>query len=209
MATEKARRRNWTRRRRYAAVFAPSLVIGLGWSFLTAQGAFAASLHVAGLKSTITADTLVGKGFAQYGWVDAAKENADAGIPGLIPIARTGIVNAELTNLCQSVTIDALNVTLVIRAGTEPKRPVKATNLVIDMTELSGDAAFDNIDIGGDASELSKAGPDFQGPQNMFSQEADVVRITDLKQTAYATSAGTFLLRDLDLRLKSGTTGCA
>jgi hypothetical protein len=209
MSTEKARRRNWTRRRRYAAVFVPSLAAGLAWSFLTAQGALAASIHVAGLPSTITADRLVGEGFAQYGWFDAANANEDAGIPAMIPVARTGIVKATLYNLCQSVTIPGFNVTLVIKAGTNSNNPVTASNLVIDMTKLSGDATFKQIDIGGDASELSKAGPSFQGPQNMFSQEADGIEITNLKQTAYSTSAATFVLKNLDLQLVSGTTGCA
>jgi Family of unknown function (DUF6230) len=209
MSTHVAQRnRSWSRRRRYAAVFLPSIAVGMGWSVLTAQGALAASLHVSGLPSTITADRLVGTGFAQYGWFDAANANAGAGIPSMIPVTRTGIQNATLYNLCQSVTIPGCNVSLVIKAGTDAANPVKATNLVIDMSKLAGNASFTNIDIGGDASELSKGPKGFTGPQNMFSQEAQALEITNLKQTAYSTSAGTFTLNGLDLEIKAGTSTC-
>ncbi|HEY6797340.1 MAG TPA: DUF6230 family protein [Kineosporiaceae bacterium] len=201
-------KRGWSRRRRYAAVFLPSIAVGLGWSVLTAQGALAASLHVSGLPTTITADRLVGTNFAQYGWFDGAKANPGAGIPGLIPVTRTGIENATLYNLCQSVTIPGFNVSLVIKAGTDSANPVKATNLVIDMSKLEGNATFTNIDIGGDASELSKGPKGFAGPQNMFSQEAQALEITKLKQTAYSTSAGTFTLNGLSLEVKTGTITC-
>ena len=44
---------------------------------------------------------------------------------------------------------------------------VQATNLTTDSTELSGDAAFNNIEIGNDASTLDK-GKRFRGSITVF-----------------------------------------
>lgn len=200
-----------TRWRRFAALAAPAVLAASGILLMEGQGALAASFRVSGLPAVITADHLVGTGFGQYGYFDAAYPNKNAGIDAMIPVAITGIRSATINNLCQSVTIPGFNVSLVIKAGTKPDRPVEATNLFIDMTKLSGDAKFTNIEIGNDASDLYKGkGPaGLKGaPNNMFGQQADVLEISNLKQTIYSTSAGTFVLKDMDMQIKWGSFTC-
>jgi hypothetical protein len=68
---------------------------------------------------------------------------------------------------------------------------------VIGLNELRGDAVFTNIEIGNDAGDLSGV-PVLAG---QFGQRADRVVITDLEQTAYSTTAGTFRLNGLNLRV--------
>jgi hypothetical protein len=204
-----------TRWRRFAAAVVPAVAVAAGIVMLEGQGALAASFRVSGIPAVITADRMVGQGFGQYGYFDAAKANSGAGIPGMLPVAVTGIKSATLYNLCQSVTIPGFNVSLVIKAGTDPARPVTAQNLFIDMDQMSGDAKFTNIEIGNDASDLdpttnpkAKGPAGLAGPQNMFGQQADMIEVTNLRQRAYATSAGTFVLNNMSLDLKMGTYTC-
>jgi hypothetical protein len=97
--------------------------------------------------------------------------------------------------MCQAVSLGAF--TLKITAGTGSK-PVSATNLVVDADQLSGDASFTNISIGQDASTLNKV-PGVTGPPGVFAQQADSVTINNLRQHAYATTAGTFTLPNFSL----------
>jgi hypothetical protein len=188
-------RTNW---RRFAiAVAAPTvaagaLVIGM------ANGAFAASFAVSGQSFKISATKLDGTGFSQYGDVVKKKDGTQ------IPVAMSGISSATLTNLCQSVRTPGAPISLVIRAGQEANKPAKATNLLIGMTELSGDAEFTKINIGQDASTLGLGGPEAKGHEGAFGQEAQRVVIDGLKQTAISTSAGTFTLTGLSLKLNVG-----
>ena len=70
--------------------------------------------------------------------------------------------------------------------------PAHADNLLIAMTQLSGDATFTNINIGQDASTLST-----KAQVGGFGQGADKVVIKNLSQTAWATTAGTSRCRAL------------
>jgi hypothetical protein len=90
---------------------------------------------------------------------------------------------------------------LTINAGGGDK-PARATNLLLDVTELNGDATFTNIEIGRDASTLNK-GPG-KGAAGSFGQQADRVVINDLKQVAWSTTAGTFTLTGLRLKVNVG-----
>ena len=59
--------------------------------------------------------------------------------------------------------------------------PATASNLLIDMDSLEGNATFDNIQIGRDASTLD-AGPDGAiGAAGSFGQQADKVTILNLQ----------------------------
>ena len=122
---------------------------------------------------------------------------------------------ATLTNLCQSVVTDLGDfgaVTLKINAG-GGRHPVTAENMVVDMTAMDGNAKFETMEIGRDAATLDK-GPKHdplelaQRREGFFSQQADRVTINDLKQTAWATTAGEFNLTGLSLRLKWGKDEC-
>jgi hypothetical protein len=168
-----------------------------------AQGALAASFSVSGQQFKVRVDQLDGTGFVQYGQL---VEHIN-GVPR--PVAVSAFDHAELTDLCQSVVIPVPgfgDVTVRITAGTDPDNPVVAENMFIDVAQLDADAVFSNIDIGIDAS-TADAGPRPVGEhlQGAFAQQADSVLLTDVEQTAWATSAATFRLTDLSLRLSRGT----
>jgi hypothetical protein len=185
-------RTNW---RRFAVAVGVPAAVATGLVVGIANGAFAASFAVSGQSFKISADRLDGDGFAQYGgMVKDAKGNA-------IPVAISGIHSAKLANLCQSVKVPNLPVSLTIRAGREEGQEAKATDLLIGVNELSGDATFKNINIGQDASTLSKGGDGATGDVGAFGQQADSVVITGLRQTAYSTTAGTFTLTGLNLKV--------
>ncbi|NEE10876.1 cholesterol esterase, partial [Streptomyces sp. SID7499] len=62
---------------------------------------------------------------------------------------------------CQSVVTPKVpfigkSVSLELTAGTNPDRPVEATNLYLDVAQLDADADFENIDIGVAAGQLKK-----------------------------------------------------
>ena len=188
-------RTNW---RRFAvAVGVPTVVAG-GLVIGLAQGAFAASFAVSGQSFKISADKLEGTGFAQYGSKDKKVDGTE------IPVAVSGIHQAKLTNLCQSVVVKGTPVSLTIRAGREKGREATATDLLIGVSDLSGDATFKNINIGQDASTLTKGGDQAKLPAQAtgyFGQEADSVVIEDLHQTAYSTTAAEFKLTGLSLKV--------
>ncbi|HET9655249.1 MAG TPA: DUF6230 family protein [Kineosporiaceae bacterium] len=193
-----------TRWRRFAAVTVPSVIVTGGIMFGMANGAIAASFAVSGDTFKVSADELKGNGFAQYGSVD---HNAKS---PMIPVAVAGINNAtSITNMCQSVKVPVLGVSVVLRAGTTQGKPATATGLMFDLTSLKADTAvFGGLDIGRDASTLSKGGAGAKGAQGGFGQEADSVTLTNVKQVAWSASAGTFTLPDLNLQVDPSGGEC-
>ena len=190
-------RTNW---RRFAvAVAVPTAAAG-ALVFGMTSGAFGASFAVSGQAFKISADKLDGTGFSQYGGKETTASK-DGGSGKDIPVAKSGIASAKLYNLCQSVRAPGSPISLTIRAGRDADRPAKATNLLIGMSELSGDAVFTDINIGADASTLGLGGPEAKGEFGAFGQEAKHVVIDDLKQTAVSTTAGTFTLTGLNLKI--------
>ncbi|MFF4349652.1 DUF6230 family protein [Streptomyces sp. NPDC001530] len=196
-------RRGRVRLRRAAVMAVPATAIAAGLMILTAQGALGVQFAISGMPFTVTATDLNGTGFEQFGALDNMAEGSpnagDTG--GQVLVVTSAIKNATLTKLCQSVDLGGTN--LLITAGSGSDK-VQATHLTTDSTELSGDASFDNIEIGNDASTLTKAG--VQGPKGVFSQQADTVHIANLRQTNYATTAAVFKLPGLKLRFSD--TGC-
>lgn len=202
--------------RRFGVVMALSTVATAGVVSLISQGALAATFVVSGQQFKVSADELVASGFIQYGTVDARIEpGSDPQNQKPEPVAVSAMKTATLTNLCQSVVTDLGDfgsVSLMIRAGTGGQ-PVTAKNMVVDMSQLEGNAKFETIEIGRDASTLDK-GPDndpgekAQRREGFFSQQADRVTITNLKQVAWSTSAGEFNLRNLKLSLHWGKDEC-
>jgi hypothetical protein len=190
-------RTNW---RRFAlAATIPTVVAG-GLVLAMANGAIAASFAVSGQTFKISADRLDGTGFTQYGSMVAEKN----GTPH--PVAQSGIADAKLTNLCQSVKVPNLPISLVIRAG-GGGNPAHATDLLINMDELNGNATFTNINIGQDASTLNAAGPAAHGAAGAFGQQADKVVIDNLRQISWSTSAGSFALTGLNLKVDFASDG--
>ncbi|NEA54982.1 cholesterol esterase [Streptomyces sp. SID13666] len=210
--------RGGTKWKRFAVVMVPSVAATAVIGMALAQGALAASFAVSGQSFKVKAAYLDGTGFVQYGGVDVKSGGA-----GAEPVAVSGFKHAYITDMCQSVVIPNVpifgSVSLNLSAGTkgasDPTRRVEAENLYIDLNQLDADAEFGNINIGVAAGSTNKA----QGPAttpgqgapalpNSFAQEAETAKLTNVRQTAWATSAGTFKLKDLSMSVKAGVHEC-
>ncbi|MCX4393843.1 DUF6230 family protein [Streptomyces sp. NBC_00053] len=207
--------RGGTRWKRFALVMVPSVVATAAVGVGLAQGALAASFSVSGQSFKVRADKLVGHDFVQYGSVATGMD--PEGKNGAHAVAVSGFSDATITNMCQSVVTPNLpfglgSVTLQLKAGTDPEKPVEATNLYLDVAELDADAYFEHIDIGVAAGAMGKpgiqAGTEKAVNPNGFAQRAKTATLTNVKQTAWATTAGTFKLSNLSLRLHSGVKEC-
>lgn len=190
--------------RRFAALMLPATLAAATLVTLTAQGVLAAQFAISGIAFTVTADQLDGTGFEQYGALDNTAPDSpnqtDTG--GQVLVMTSAIHTATLTNLCQSISLGAVNLILRAGAGTHP---VHATNLVVDSDQLSGDAQFTTIAIGQDASTLTEV-PGVTGPLGDFGQQADHVTINNLRQDNFATTAASFTLPGLSMSFSSN--GC-
>ncbi|GAA3492006.1 DUF6230 family protein [Streptomyces cremeus] len=191
----------------------PSVAATAAIGVAMAQGALAASFSVSGQSFKVTTDKLDGEGFVQYG--SLAKGNDLKGNPTLHPVAVSGFKKATISNMCQSVVTPDVpvfgSVSLMLKAGTDAANPVVAENLYLDVADLDADAEFSNIDIGVAAGQAKK-GPGIQKGTEAnpfgFAQQADRAVLTNVKQRAWATSAGTFKLNGLSLRLHKGVKEC-
>ncbi|MFD2766769.1 DUF6230 family protein [Micromonospora eburnea] len=184
--------RGGTRWRRFAAMAIPAAAAAGGIMFGMANGAIAANITVSGTAFKVGAERLEGDKFTQYGGVVYEKDN-----PTPVPIAISEIGHADLYKLCQSVdaSLPGMPVVLRIEAG-GGKEPATADGMLIAMESLAGDAKFTNIKIGQDASDLSAA-----AKAGTFGQSADHVTINGLQQVARYTTAGTFNLKGLKLKV--------
>ncbi|WP_328916242.1 MULTISPECIES: DUF6230 family protein [unclassified Streptomyces] len=193
--------RGGTRWRRFAVVMVPSIAATAAIGVAMSQGALAASFSVSGQQFKVAAKTLHGEGFVQYGSIEVPSGS------GPVPVAVSAFSDATITGLCQSVVVPTPigDVTMVLRAG-NGKTPVTAHNLYIDLDQLDANATFTDINIGvaagsnrlTDSTTKEKAGGE-------FAQEARIADLTDVRQRAWATSAGTFTLAGLSLRLHPGS----
>jgi hypothetical protein len=201
--------RGGTRWRRFAVVMVPSVAATAVIGVALAQGALAASFSVSGQQFKVHADTLNGKGFVQYGNVDVQHGGKSA-----VPVAVSAFKSATITGLCQSVVVPAPiigDVTLKLTAGNHGKK-VHASNLYIDLNQLDADATFYDINIGVAAGDTD---PSYAKPESSvtgtesgassFAQEAKSAVLTNVNQTAWATSAGTFKLAGLSMSVKKGS----
>jgi hypothetical protein len=192
----------------------PSVAATAAIGVALAQGALAASFSVSGQSFKVTADSLEGKGFEQYGALDNGYELN--GKKTLHPVAVSAFTHAEITNLCQSVVTPDVpifgKVSLILRAGGPGHDKVEADRIYIDVADLNADATFNNIDIGVAAKDASK-GPGMKGGGEQanpygFAQQADSATLTGVKQTAWATTAGTFKLSGLHMSLSTDGAEC-
>ena len=205
MATKPVKAEGRVRYRRAAIPGLAALATTGALVVLTAQGALGVQFAISGMPFVVTADHLQGNNFQQFGGLDNAIDKNNPWLKssnGQAVVMTSVIGDAKITNLCQSVNLVGIN--LVIRAGTGSK-PVEATNLVLDSTDLSGDASFNNIQIGRDAGDLSEV-PSVQGNKYTFAQQADSVSIDNVRQDSYATTASTFSLPGLSMSFQS--KGC-
>lgn len=208
--------RGGTRWKRFALVMVPSVAATAAIGIGLAQGALAASFSISGQEFKVKADSLAGTNFVQYGSVASGK-TLD-GKDFAAPVAVSGFKTATITNMCQSVVTPDVpfigNVSLELRAGTDPKKPVEASNIYLDVSELKADAEFGNIDIGVAAGSLAKKDgdpgiqPGTKANPYGFGQRADTAKLTGVEQKAWATTAGTFKLSGLSLKLHKGVKEC-
>ncbi len=209
--------RGGTRWRRFAVVMVPSVAATAAIGVGLAQGALAASFSISGQEFKVKATELTGTQFVQYGSYVDGKDLKNEKFAA--PVAVSGFKTATITDMCQSVVTPHVplvgTVTLKLSAGTG-KDKVEATDIYLDVSDLEADASFEKIDIGVAASALKKT-PDAPGIQPGteskahpfgFAQRADSVTLRNVEQKAWATTAGTFKLPDLKLKLKRGTDEC-
>lgn len=206
--------RGGTRWKRFAVVMVPSVAATAAIGVALAQGALAASFSVSGQNFKVKAGKLVGTGFSQYGALDQGKSLE--GKDEAHPVAVSAFDKASITDMCQSVVtpIPLLNksVTLKLTAGDKGKA-VEADRLYIDVASLDAKMAeFREMDIGVAAGSFTK-GPKPKADEYQqkkanpfgFGQQADTAVLTDVKQTAWATTAGTFKLSNLSMKLSWGS----
>ncbi|GGR99644.1 MULTISPECIES: DUF6230 family protein [Streptomyces] len=207
--------RGGTRWKRFAVVMVPSVAATAAIGVALAQGALAASFSVSGQEFKVSAGQLEGWGFTQYGAVDTGK-SLDGSEDQAHPVAISAFNRAEITDMCQSVVtpIPFLNkkVTLKLTAGDKGKK-VEASQLYIDVANLDAkEALFEDMDIGvaaGSGTKGPKPKPEEYKQKKAspfgFAQQADKATLTGVKQTAWATTAGTFQLANLHMGLSWGS----
>ncbi|MEU5212619.1 DUF6230 family protein [Streptomyces sp. NPDC020742] len=199
--------RGGTRWKRFAVVMVPSVAATAAIGVALSQGALAASFSVSGQQFKVATDRLDGTGFVQYGAIDAQKGGKQ------VPVAVSGFSNAKIRNLCQSVVVPVPvfgDVSMKLSAG-GGGTPVEAKNLYIDLDQLDADATFNNIDIGVAAGSTTKGPGMHKGDKadpGSFAQQADSATLTHVKQTAWATTAGTFKLSGLKMSVAKGKNEC-
>lgn len=191
--------------KRLGLVMVPTVIAAGALSVAMANGAIAASFAVSGQQFKLTAGSLSGNGFVQYGTIDKHADGSQ------FPAAVSAFKNATITNLCQSVVtpIPGIgDITLTIKAG-GGSTPVSASDLIIDMSQLNaGSATFTNINIGQDASTLGGSAQGAVGQPGLFGQQADKAVLTGVQQVAYSTNAGSFELHDMSMGLSMGDHSC-
>ncbi|MFD0368960.1 DUF6230 family protein [Streptomyces sp. NPDC059071] len=207
----KSQVRGGTRWKRFAVVMVPSVAATAAIGVGLAQGALAASFSISGQEFKVKADSLVGNDFVQYGSVDVGKDLE--GKDFAAPVAVSGFSEAWITKMCQSVVTPNVpfigDVTLQLTAGTGQEK-VYAKNIYLDVSSLKTDAEFGNIDIGVAAGGLAKAPgkpgiqPGTKANPYGFGQRAETAKLSNVEQKAWATTAGTFKLPDLNLSLHRG-----
>lgn len=175
-----------TRWRRFFGTFLVGFAMIVTLLVLMATGAIAVPITVSGVPFTVEADRLQGQNFTQFGAVDL--------VPGGDPIfvAVTELNEATITNLNQTICAD-LPGPLPAGQVTIQADEAIADSLIVDASDLTGDAVFTNIQIG-----IPVEGRD----GTTVGQTADAVTITNLNQKAYYTAASTFTLNNLALRAR-------
>ncbi|HKD87125.1 MAG TPA: DUF6230 family protein [Streptosporangiaceae bacterium] len=157
---------------------------------LTAESVLAVSFSISGTPFTVTASSLKGRGFEQLTVLDRSVINDLPGNNNQIVLEDDAIRSATISHLCLSVKVAGVN--MMITAG-DGSSPATGSDLQVDANRLSGNAAFSHINIGQDASTVTEV-PGVTGPAGGFAMQADTVSIDNLREHAYATTAGEFTL---------------
>jgi Family of unknown function (DUF6230) len=180
--------------RRFAIVLVPAFTLLFLMMILTAQSVFAVTLNISGRPFIVTAQELRARNFEEFGVLGSSIELHTKNHS--IALAATAMSSASITHLCQTVNIGGVD--MIITAG-NGRTPVSATDLIVYADKFSGNASFQDLVLGKDASSLH-AVKGLTGPAGGFSLTAKAVTITNLFQHAYSTSAASFTLPGFELR---------
>jgi hypothetical protein len=193
-------RTRWTR---FVTVLGVGAVGAGVLMFGMSQGALAASFAVSGSSFKVSASALKGEGFVQFGGVDAGSGQAHA-------VAVNGFKKATLDTFCQSVFVP--NVPLVgdvtMRITAADVAGMQADNLVVNLTDLTGDLTLGNPQIGVDAGLVNKGPEGLKGQPGGFGLQADTATIAQLRQTAWSTTAQTIKFTGMGLTVRPGRQEC-
>jgi hypothetical protein len=171
--------------------------------FGMSQGALAASFAVSGSSFKVSADGLTGQGYVQFGGVDAGSGQVH-------PVAVNGFRSASLDKFCQSVFVPNMPVVgdLTMRIEANGRGGMEATNMVVGLTDISGDLTLGNPQIGIDAGTLTKGPEGLKGLPGSFGLQADTVNIAALRQVAWSTTAQSIKFKGMTLNLRQGKNEC-
>ncbi|MER5264923.1 DUF6230 family protein [Actinosynnema sp. NPDC002837] len=171
---------------RLAAVLVATAVAGAVVLGGIAEGVIGVSF-TSGSPFTVTVDRVESDGLR----IVPGASSGDPGVPTLLARLPT----AELSGLCQSVTVD---LPVVGRVTTVLRAPhVRTTDLVLEVRGITGGLDVGRLRLG----PVADAGgtPGYQ---------AGRTTLTDLRITAGTVTAGTFTVADLDLSHHKGDEGC-
>jgi hypothetical protein len=181
----------------FGFVGAVALLVGI------AQGAFAATFTVSGTSFKVSADSLTGTGFVQYGSIDVSGSSAH-------PVAISGFKTASLNGFCQSVFLPGLPLVgdVTMRIAAPGTAGMSADNLLVGLTDLNGDLTLQAPEIGIDASKLTKGPAGAVGQPGAFGIQADSATVTNVQQIAWSTTAQTIRFKGMSLSVRAGKNEC-
>ncbi|HEX7304997.1 DUF6230 family protein [Lentzea sp.] len=192
-----------TRWARFVGVLGIGTVGAGALLFGMSQGALAASFAVSGTNFKVSSDSLTGQGFVQFGGVDAGAGQVHV-------VAVSGFKSATLDKFCQSVFVANMPIVgdITLRITADGVGGMSADNLVVNLTDLSGDLTLGNPEIGVDANKVNKGPDNLRGLPGSFGLQADSANITGLKQTAWSTTAQTIRFKGMNLTIRQGQQEC-
>lgn len=195
-ATSKGRT-NW---RRFTLAGAGALALAAGTVMTTTAAAIPVSFAVARSPFSVTSQHIEAEGAVQF-----ASFRQD-GSGGRHAVAVVGIREAKLYGLCQSAVAHTPFGTVTLQIHSDGQRPVKASQLVLDLDALRGDMSFGSVEMGRDASTLDGGG--ITGPAGVYGQQARTLTIEHMRMEAWSLTAGMFSLSDATMDVRAGEHPC-
>ncbi|WP_030609552.1 DUF6230 family protein [Streptomyces fulvoviolaceus] len=193
-----------TRWRRSSLLLLPSVAAVAAMTVAMAEGALAASIGVSGQQFKVTAAQVDGSQVAGF---PASVRSADG---KELETIRLGFQSALLKKLCltQVAHIPLIgDVTLTLKSG--GSEPVAVTDFIADATQVLGEKGkLSDVEVGVDASRLTRAVEGGRGPQGRFGLQASALSLQDFETTAQTLTSGSFTLSGLDLNVKRGSVAC-
>ncbi|MEU1670778.1 DUF6230 family protein [Streptomyces roseifaciens] len=188
---------------RKAAVLAvPALAAVAVMAVGMAEGVLASSFAVSGSAFQVSSGELSSNGLASFVEVDRSADGAAR------PVALLGIGDATLSDICQSAQVPTPLGPVVFKLTAGGKAgAVRASNLVLDSEDLTGDASFGRVEIGRDASTLDTV-PGVRGKPGQFGLQASEVSVTGVRSHARSATGGDFKLKGLALNVSLDGKAC-